>query len=93
MHEAREGRADVSYAAGDWLVEKARALGVFGQISNGLDRMYEGAGIGLPIVKKLAEMHGAELSLSTPRDGGTRAQIRFPRYRTAAGSNQRSLAG
>lgn len=69
------------------------ALDVFGQISNGLDRKYEGAGVGLPIVKKLAEMHGAELSLAAPRTGGTRAQIRFPRYRTLAEPNERSLAG
>ena len=61
-----------------------QALTVFGQLSNGLDREYEGAGLGLPIVHKLAELHGAELTLVARPTGGTRAEVRFPPYRTVA---------
>ncbi len=59
------------------------ALAVFGQIDTGYNRQFEGAGIGLPIVKKLAELHGAELKIDALGDGGTCAQIHFPGYRTA----------
>ncbi len=58
------------------------ALDVFGQIDTGYNREFEGAGIGLPIVKKLANLHGADLVLEMPEDGGTCAKILFPSYRT-----------
>lgn len=60
------------------------ALAVFGQLSTGRKRKYEGAGLGLPIVHKLAELHGAELKLTAHSKGGTHAQVRFPPYRTVA---------
>ena len=58
------------------------ALDVFGQIDTGYDRAFEGAGIGLPIVKKLANLHGADVLIETPDEGGTCAKILFPSYRT-----------
>ena len=61
------------------------ALSVFGQLSKGWDRMHEGAGIGLPIVQRLAELHGGTLTLSTTETGGTRASLRFPAYRVVDG--------
>lgn len=59
------------------------AMEVFGQIDTGYNREFQGAGIGLPIVRKLAKLHGAELTIEAPDDGGTCAQILFPSYRTA----------
>jgi two-component system cell cycle sensor histidine kinase PleC len=48
-----------------------------------LRRRYEGAGLGLPISRQLAEMHGGELTLDSRVGGGTRVTVRFPRERTA----------
>ncbi len=69
------------------------ALAVFGRLNTKGDRVYQGAGLGLPIINKLAELHGAALSLSAPGTGGTRASIRFPRYRTVEENTQITMAG
>lgn len=37
-----------------------------------------GTGLGLPIVKRIAEMHGGELSIGAREGGGTRATIAIP---------------
>lgn len=62
----------------------ADALAAFQQLSAGNSRPFEGAGLGLPIVERLAGLHGASLTLSAPSDVGTRAAVRFPAYRTLA---------
>lgn len=41
----------------------------------------QGAGLGLPIVKSLVELHGGTLRLETRQGGGTSVRIRFPRDR------------
>ncbi len=38
----------------------------------------QGAGLGLSIVKKIAELHDAEIVLSTPGDKGLRVEVGFP---------------
>lgn len=38
----------------------------------------QGAGLGLAIVRALAELQGGDLTLSRREQGGTRAQLRFP---------------
>jgi signal transduction histidine kinase len=58
------------------------ALAIFGRISVDDSKTYDGAGLGLPLVKKLADLHGANLTLTARPGGGTRAQICFPPYRT-----------
>jgi len=71
------------------------ALGTFSQLSEGLGRLHEGAGIGLPIVKKLAELHGAEFSITSSKTNAANATIVFPGYRTIdhTASSQTSDAG
>ena len=69
------------------------ALAAFSQLSIGLDRKFQGAGIGLPIVEKLAELHGATLSLTAGQAGGTCAEVRFPAYRTLTDQQPRAMAG
>jgi two-component system cell cycle sensor histidine kinase PleC len=58
--------------------ELPRALSRFGQIESGLSRKYQGTGLGLPLVKQLAEMHGGALVLDSTPGLGTTATVRLP---------------
>jgi len=61
-----------------------RALEPFQQVDSGLDRRHEGTGLGLPLCKRLADLHGAELLLSSDPGIGTCVTIAFPPERTLA---------
>ena len=52
--------------------------GKFGPASTSLQREFEGTGPGLPLVKAMAEPHGALLVIDSSVKGGTTAAIRFP---------------
>jgi two-component system, cell cycle sensor histidine kinase PleC len=54
------------------------ALRPFGQVANALTRAHDGTGLGLPIVKALAEMNGAEIQFDSVPGKGTCATLRFP---------------
>jgi signal transduction histidine kinase len=53
----------------------------FGQVESGLARRYNGAGLGLPITKRLVELHGGTLALESELGVGTTVTIRLPRER------------
>ncbi len=54
-------------------------LGIpFVQVSSGLSRRYEGTGLGLSLVKGLAELHGGDMSLESQPGVGTMVTIRLP---------------
>jgi signal transduction histidine kinase len=55
------------------------ALQPFGQVDNRLERRYEGTGLGLPLTKSLAELHGASLAIESERQKGTKVIVTFPR--------------
>lgn len=58
--------------------EIEKALSPFGQVDGSLARKFEGAGIGLPLAKRLVEMHGGRLTIdSSPREG-TAVSVEFP---------------
>ena len=58
------------------------ALAPFGQVDSGLSRKHEGTGLGLPLARAFAELHGGRLEvLSTPGAGSTMT-VRFPPERT-----------
>ncbi len=52
--------------------------GKFGPASTSLQRAFEGTGLGLPLVKAIAELHGALLVIDSTPNAGTTAAIRFP---------------
>ncbi len=51
----------------------------FGQVDNRLERRYEGTGLGLPLTKSLAELHGAAIAIDSARGEGARVTITFPK--------------
>jgi two-component system cell cycle sensor histidine kinase PleC len=57
------------------------ALQPFGRIATPLKHATEGMGLGLPICKRMAELHGAELAISSEPGKGTECKISFPASR------------
>lgn len=55
-----------------------RVLEPFTQVDSRLSREYEGTGLGLPLVKAMAEMHGGSFRLSSVLGRGTTATVIFP---------------
>ncbi|MCE2509629.1 MAG: PAS-domain containing protein [Alphaproteobacteria bacterium] len=58
-----------------------KALAPFGQVDNSLSRRYAGTGLGLPLTKKLVELHGGTLTLSSRLGEGTEVSVHFPAKR------------
>ncbi len=56
----------------------AIALAPFGQIETSLTRKNEGAGLGLPLSRRLAELHQAKLEIESTEGVGTTVRIIFP---------------
>lgn len=59
----------------------AVALTPFGQVANEYTRRHDGTGLGLPLVKSLAELHGATMEIDSALGQGTTVRIIFPRER------------
>ena len=57
------------------------ALSVFGQVDNGIRQQAVGTGLGLPLSKALAELHGGSLDLQSELGKGTTVTLRLPAYR------------
>jgi signal transduction histidine kinase len=57
------------------------ALEPFGQVANSMTREHEGAGLGLPLSRRLAELHQAELSIKSNLGEGTTVLVTFPKDR------------
>jgi signal transduction histidine kinase len=54
------------------------ALERFGQVTSDLARRYDGAGLGLPLAKKLTELHGGTLTIESALEVGTRITVTLP---------------
>ena len=59
----------------------ARVLEPFEQADSSLSRSHQGAGLGLPMVKAIIELHGGTLTLASRPSAGTRASVTFPPQR------------
>ena len=55
-----------------------RALRPFVQVDTGLGRRYEGTGLGLPLARAFAELHGGSLAINSAPGTGTTVSVRFP---------------
>lgn len=66
----------------------------FGQVANTYARTHGGTGLGLPISKAFAELHGGTLKIASVPDEGTKVMIVFPpeRVKTAAPENTEAAA-
>ena len=58
-----------------------KALSQFGQVDGDLNRRFEGMGLGLPLTKALAELHGGTLDLQSQSGVGTTVTVRIPAAR------------
>eukprot|EP00439_Symbiodinium_sp_Y106_P089014 s1_g1550.t1 len=64
------------------------ALEPFRQIDGTLTRTYEGTGLGLPLARRLTELHGGELTIESARGEGTSVFIDLPLERIDAPEDQ-----
>jgi signal transduction histidine kinase len=60
------------------------ALERFGQVDNRLARRYEGTGLGLPLTKRLVELHGATLTIDSTLGRGTAVTVLLPAERVVS---------
>jgi signal transduction histidine kinase len=58
--------------------EMAIALEPFGQVDPGLGRRNSGAGLGLPLARRLAELHGGSLRIHSEKGIGTTVILLLP---------------
>lgn len=55
-----------------------KAFQSFGQVDSGLNRKYEGTGLGLPLTKKLMDLHHGTITLESELGKGTLVTLVFP---------------
>ena len=63
------------------------ALEPFKQLDGRIERRFEGAGVGLPLVRAFAELHGARLAIASAPGVGTTVTLHFPPERSVARSD------
>jgi two-component system cell cycle sensor histidine kinase PleC len=61
-----------------------RVMQIFQQADHGHARRYGGTGLGLPLAKKLIELHDGSLDIESKLGLGTRIVARFPASRVIA---------
>jgi len=57
------------------------ALSRFGQVDSRLARKFEGTGLGLPLTKRLVELHGGAMTIESEVNIGTTVRVLFPNER------------
>ena len=64
--------------------EISQALARFGQVERHQSRGHQGSGLGLPLARSLAELHGGTLEIASEPGQGTAAMLLLPAWRMAA---------
>jgi signal transduction histidine kinase len=67
--------------------EIPKALEKFGQIDSKISRQYAGTGLGLPLAKRLIELHSGTLTIKSEVNVGTTVTIVLPHERILARSS------
>lgn len=67
--------AITDYGIGMTEAEIQIALEPFGQVDNTLSRSFQGTGLGLPLAKRFAELHGGRLQIDSIKGKGTTARV------------------
>jgi signal transduction histidine kinase len=83
---SRDGNGDFILKVTDTgigIAEKdiAKAMAAFGQVDGALNRKYAGTGLGLPLVRLLAELHDGTMYLESKVNLGTTVTVRLPQTR------------
>jgi signal transduction histidine kinase len=60
------------------------AFSVFGQVESVLNRKYQGTGLGLPLTKRLVELHGGTIAIASELGRGTEVFVHLPPARATA---------
>jgi PAS domain S-box-containing protein len=84
-HQSVDGGLEIEIAdkgCGMSPAELDVALQPFRQIESSMAKRTEGTGLGLPLAKRLIDLHGGALEIDTRPGGGTVARIRLPASRT-----------
>jgi signal transduction histidine kinase len=58
-------------------------MAAFSQVESALTRKYAGTGLGLPLVRLLAELHDGSMRLDSQPGIGTTVTVRLPQPRAA----------
>ena len=69
--------------------DQPKVLLPFNQVDSRLSRKYEGTGLGLPLTKRLMELHGGWLEIESALDRGTKVSLIFPPDRVIAPETRR----
>ncbi len=65
--------------------DMATALSPFGQVDNRLNREFDGTGLGLPLAKRLMELHDGRMRIDSRVGEGTVVTLHFPPHRVLGG--------
>jgi signal transduction histidine kinase len=57
------------------------AMEPFGQVENSFSRSFEGTGLGLPLARRMTELHGGRLTVRSVKGVGTTVEVYFPASR------------